>query len=115
MAYATWNGVEIPRVREVSTTDDLRADESETAGLNLRRDVAGYRRRWTLRTGPVRPEQADALAEAIRSVVYGVGDFWIRGLPGPVKALADPPEVTWTPEGYRQISITIKERTAHRG
>lgn len=115
MAVATWNGVEIPAVREIRQGYDLKADEQDTAGFNLRRDVIGYRRFWTLQTAPVKPDRVAPLIEAIEAVVFGEGDFWVKGLPGSVKALADPPEVTHDSLGYVTVSVTIKERIAHRG
>ena len=112
MASATWNGQPIPGIRDVSEEDVLLADESTTAGGSLRRDVVAYRRQWTLRTAPISADEADAICQAIRASVYGVGQFWVKGLPGPVEALADPATVRWVFElpGKKQVELTIKER-----
>lgn len=111
MAIATWNGHPIPGVKEIDEEDTLQADEGTTAGGALRRDVVSYRRQWTLRTAPVPVVEAEALRDAIRASVYGVGLFWLEGLPEPIDALADPPLVRWVLRNYRQVELTIRERT----
>lgn len=111
MAVATWNGQPIPGIRDVDEEDVLQADEDTTAGGSLRRDVVAYRRQWTLRTAPISAAQAEAIRDAIRTSVYGVGQFWVQGMSAPVEALADPPRMQWLLGGYRQVELTIKERT----
>ena len=108
---AYWNGVPIPRIREIEEPDVLQADEQTTAGGVLRRDVVVYRRQWVLTTAPVPAAEAEALLVELRRTCYGTGLFSIDGM-DEVRAYASPPRIRWVNRQYRTIEITI---TAQEG
>lgn len=108
---AYWNGVPIPRIREIDEPDVLQADEAATAGGVLRRDVVVYRPQWVLTTAPVPAAEAEALRAELRRTCYGAGLFSIDGSPE-IRAYASPPRIRWVPGGYRVVELTI---TAQEG
>lgn len=118
MAYATFDGYEIPRVYDVQVERILVGESARTAGGKLRQDAIAYKRRWTLLCRPVPKHRVDPLLYHLESALYAPGAFWLYGMGGPVSAMVTEvseqvvacagDDGTWHKDG-RQLTITVEE------
>ena len=119
MAYATFDGYEIPRVYDVQIERNLVGESARTAGGKLRQDVVAVKRSWTLSCRPVPKNKVDPLLNHLESTLYAEGAFWMQGL-GTVTARISPDGIdervvacagedgTWHIDG-RELTITVEE------
>jgi len=118
--YATFDGIEIPKVYDVRIDRVLIGEQSRTASGKLRQDAIATKRRWTLYCRPVPKHLVDPLLYRLESTLYAEGAFWLYGMGEPVTAKIDPDGIeeqvvgvagddgTWHKDG-RQLIITIEE------
>ena len=79
MAFATFDGIEIPKVFDLDMEDEVQGDFGRTAGGKERGDVIGVKRTVTLRTRPITQAERDALVGYLRSILYRYGTFSMDG------------------------------------
>lgn len=79
MAFAMFDGIEIPKVFELDMEDEVLGDFGRTAGGKERGDVIGVKRTVTLRTRPITQAERDALVGYLRSILYRYGTFEMEG------------------------------------
>lgn len=117
--YASFAGIEIPKVYDVQVSYQLIGDRARTAGGRLRQDAIADKRVWTIQTRPMTLAQATPLLTHLRGTLYAEGAFWIKGLSAPVQARVDPDSLTervvafaeggiWHNDG-RQLTLVIEE------
>ncbi len=118
--YASFNGIEIPRVYDVQITRQVQGDRARTAGGKFRQDVIAEKRIWTLQTRPMPLSMAIPLTNYLRSTLYTEGAFWLKEFGGvsnaviavvtslEEKVMAFGENGTWHNDG-RQLSLTIEE------
>ena len=78
MAYAKFNGVEIPYVNAVSISRTFVGDRARTANGLLRQDVIAIKRAWSITTAQMTLSEAGVLIVHLSSLSFGSGDFWIK-------------------------------------
>lgn len=119
MAYATFDGYEIPAVYDVQVSRISIGEQSRTASGKLRQDMVAVKRKWTLNCRPVPKHVVDPLLDYLESTLYAEGAFWLFGMADAVVAKIDPDinekivavageDGTWYKDG-RQLTITIEE------
>lgn len=118
MAYATFDGYEIPMVYDVKVGRITIGETARTAGGKLRQDVVAVKRSWTLSCRPVPKNKVDPLLYYLESTLYAEGAFWLYGMGEPVSAMVTEvseqvvacagDDGTWYKDG-RQLTITIEE------
>lgn len=119
MAYATFDGIELPKIYDVRVARALIGETARTAGGKLRQDAVGVKRTWILSCRPVPKSKVSPLLQHLQSTLYAEGAFWMQGL-GTVIARIKPDGIdervvacagedgTWHIDG-RELTITVEE------
>lgn len=76
--YASYAGIEIPKVFSIDTSYKLIGDRERTLGGKLRQDSEGVKRTWTLQCRPVTHEEASLILDFIRGSHAPEGAFWLK-------------------------------------
>lgn len=123
MAYAKFNGIEIPAVYDVQMKTVYSGDSARTAGGKLRRDSVAVKRRWEIKCRPVPKEKIDPLLNYLESTLYAEGAFWLYEFgseSNTVRAMVDPESISvkvvgipdehgnWHKDG-KELSLAIEE------
>jgi hypothetical protein len=120
MAYATFEGIEIPKIYDITVDYVSLSDKSRTAGGKLRKDTLGLPKRvWTLQCRPVPKHEVEPLLNHLRSTFFAEGAFLLHGWSEPVIAqiseeiqlkivtVADE-QGNWHKDGI-QMTLTVEE------
>ncbi len=117
--YATFDGIEIPRIYDVQVAHKHIGEKARTAGGKLRSDTVAVKRVWTIMTRPMTLDTANTLLTHLRGTLFAEGAFWVKGLDGPIAAKIDPGQlqetvVAFSHEGVwhndgRQLTIVVEE------
>ena len=117
--YATFAGIEIPRIYDVEVSRRHLGERARTVGGKLRADTVAVKRVWTIQTRPMSLAQASLLLSHLQGTLYAAGAFWIKGLGSPVTARIDPDSLSeqvvafgengvWHNDG-RQLTLVVEE------
>lgn len=123
MAYAKFDGYEIPKVYEAKMKPVYIGESARTAGGKLRRDGADLKRVWSIKCRAVPPEKVEPLLNYLKSTLYAEGSFWLKEFGNEsnvILAMVDPESIdletvgvadengVWRNDG-KKLSLTIEE------
>ena len=123
MAYAKFDGYEIPKIFDVQLKYVYVGESARTAGGKLRRDVTAKKRMWSIKCRAVPLSKVEPLLNHLKRTLYAEGVFWLKEFGNEsnvILAMVDPESVdlktvgvadengVWHNDG-KELSLTIEE------
>ena len=88
MAFISFNGIDIPKAKDISCYPELIEDRDRTATGRLRSDTIAIKRVWEFSTAPLTPQEAAPILSHYTATMGAEGAFIIYGEP-PMRAKLD--------------------------
>ncbi len=81
MAFISFNGIDIPKAKNIRRMHDVVEDSERTVTGRLRTDTIAIKRVWEFDTAPLTPSQASPILSHYESTMGAEGAFAIYGEP----------------------------------
>jgi hypothetical protein len=87
MAFITFNGIDIPKARDIRGSYDLVEDSERTQTGRLRSDTIAIKRVWEFDTAPLTPREYSPILSYYESTMGAEGAFIVYGEPPAIAKL----------------------------